>query len=383
MKVLLVGEYSGVHTQLAKSLRKKGIEVLFVSDGDAYKKFPNDINIEYKFYTGKRLLLKRFLNFYYIFLLYSGLQGIIQIFKYISQIRKLKNYDVVQIINPVALSGFGSIVNILFIKYLAKYNKSLFLCALGDDYYWVKGSMLNKRQVSMFSIIKLKYIYEYIHPLMYRYGFLYKFLNNYAISKSKKIIPGLYDYYVYYRNNHKCTDIVPIIVDIKHDVLPFKFEKYPIKIFHGWQPKKEARKGNDLFDEALKRLSEKYPDKIDYEILGGVDYNTYIQSFNKAVIFLDQCYSMDRGVNALLGMANGKVVLSGFVKALEKKYNTQFDPVVVHVNPNVNEIFNMLEELILNPKQLEIISKNSIDFIGRYHSEEFVLKKYFKIWQEK
>lgn len=383
MRVLLIGEYSGVHTQLAKSLRKNGIDVLLVSDGDAYKKFPNDINIEYNFHVSKNFFLKRFFNFYYMFLLYSGLQGIVQIFKYLDQIKKMKNFDVVQLINPVALSGFGSIVNIFFIRYLAKYNKNLFLCALGDDYYWVKGSMLNKRHVSMFSKIKWKYIYEYIHPFMYRYGFLYKFLNNYAIYKSRKIIPGLYDYYIYYKDNQKCTDIIPIIIDRKEEILPFKFKNYPIKIFHGWQPKKEARKGNDLFDEALKKLVGKYPDKVDYEILGGVDYNTYIQSFNSSVIFLDQCYSMDRGVNALLGMANGKIVLSGFVKELEEKYNTQFDPVIIHINPNVDEIFNKLEELILDPYRLEIISKNSINFIESYHSEEVVLEQYLRIWQEK
>lgn len=383
MKVLLVGEYSGVHTQLAKSLRENGVDVLTINDGDAYKKFKNDINIGYHFYSSKNIFFKRLLNLYYILLLYSGLQGIFQIFKFLSEIKKLKNFDVVQLINPVALSGFGSIVNIFFIRYLAKYNKNIFLCALGDDYYWVKGSILNKKQISMFTKIKLKYIYEYLHPFMYKYGFLYGFLNKYAISKSKKIIPGLYDYYFYYKDFDKCTDIIPILVEKKEDIKPFRFDGYPIKVFHGWQPKKEARKGNDLFDQALMDLIKKHPLKVDYEIVGGVDYNTYIQSFNNSVIFLDQCYSMDRGVNALLGMANGKVVLSGFVKQLEEKYNTQFNPVVVHVNPDVSDIFMKLEELILNPEKMEEISKNSIKFIEKYHSKEVVLSAYFKIWKGK
>ena len=45
MKILLIGEYSGVHTNLAKALKNKKIELTTVSDGDAYKKFNKDIFI--------------------------------------------------------------------------------------------------------------------------------------------------------------------------------------------------------------------------------------------------------------------------------------------------------------------------------------------------
>lgn len=89
---------------------------------------------------------------------------------------------------------------------------------------------------------------------------------------------------------------------------PLKFKDYPVNIFHGWQPNKEYRKGNIFFDEALNKLMNNYPDKVNYQIVGGLPYEEYIKTFNDSHIFLDQCMSMDQGVNALLALAKGKVV---------------------------------------------------------------------------
>jgi hypothetical protein len=43
--------------------------------------------------------------------------------------------------------------------------------------------------------------------------------------------------------------------------------------------------------------------------LRDIPYTTYINSYNKAHILLDQTYAYDQGYNALEAMAKGKVVL--------------------------------------------------------------------------
>ncbi|AZC05160.1 hypothetical protein DKE50_019695 [Acinetobacter nosocomialis] len=120
MKVLLIGEYSGVHTNLAKALKQKNINVCTVHDGDSYKKFESDVIIKYNRIESKNKYINFILKIYYQLLLYLGLSGCMQIFKYRDELSKLKGYDVVQIINPVFLSSFGSIVNIIVLKYLLK-----------------------------------------------------------------------------------------------------------------------------------------------------------------------------------------------------------------------------------------------------------------------
>ena len=87
MKVLLLGEYSGVHTNLAKALRDENHEVTLVHDGESFKKFPADFYIKYKMLEVKNRKLNLIIKFFYYFLNLSGFCGILQIFKYINVIK--------------------------------------------------------------------------------------------------------------------------------------------------------------------------------------------------------------------------------------------------------------------------------------------------------
>ena len=51
MKVLLLGEYSGVHTNLSKALKEKGYLVDLIHNGDSYKEFDADYLIKYNYYS--------------------------------------------------------------------------------------------------------------------------------------------------------------------------------------------------------------------------------------------------------------------------------------------------------------------------------------------
>lgn len=380
MKVLLIGEYSGVHTNLAKALIEKDVEVLTVHDGDSYKKFESDVIIKYRRFEPKNKYLNYVLKLYYQLLLYLGLSGCIQIFKYRKELNKLRGYDVVQIINPVFLSGFGSIVNIVVLRYLLRNNRKLFMCALGDDYVWVKGSLKNKKFKSMFHLMTLGNVRQYLHSMMYVYGFLYPYLNKLAIKKANRVIPGLYDYFYYYRNYNNCNEVIPIPIEID-DIKPLKFENYPINIFHGWQPNKEYRKGNLFFDQAIKKLIIKYPGKLNYQVVGGLPYKEYIKTFKDSHVFLDQCMSMDQGVNALLALAKGKVVFSGFDDYLCDYYSLKDKP-LLDAKPDFDIIYNQLEDLIVNPHLLDSYSERAILFMKRYHGFDYVVEKYIKIWSE-
>lgn len=383
MKVLLIGEYSGVHTNLAKALREQNIEVATVHDGDSYKSFTSDITIKYNRLSSKNKYINFILRWYYLILLYLGVLGCLQIFLHKDKLNSLRGYDVVQLINPVFLSGFGSIVNIFVLKMLIKNNNKIFMCALGDDYVWVKGSIKNKEFKSMFHLMRLGNMRQYLHSMMYVYGFFYAYLNKLVIKKSRRIIPGGYDYYYYYRHFNNCNEIVPIPIEVSVDVKPLKFDGYPINIFHGWQPGKEYRKGNLFFDDAVKKLLKNYPDKVVYQVVGGVPYSEYIKTFNDAHIFLDQCLSMDHGVNALLALAKGKVVFSGLDKDLESYCG--IDPSnrpLLNATPEVNAIYAQLENLILNPDLLNFYSVNAISFIEKRHSFNCVVSAYRKIWDD-
>ena len=52
MKILLVGEYSRLHNSLQEGLRALGHQVILISTGDYFKKYPSDIIIQRSFDTG-------------------------------------------------------------------------------------------------------------------------------------------------------------------------------------------------------------------------------------------------------------------------------------------------------------------------------------------
>ena len=83
MRILLLGEYSNVHWGLAEGLRALGHEVTVVSDGDVWKNYHRDIDLRRRS-LGKIDTLRYLYDIHRI-------------------IPKLRDYDVVQLINPVFL----------------------------------------------------------------------------------------------------------------------------------------------------------------------------------------------------------------------------------------------------------------------------------------
>lgn len=378
MKILLIGEYSGAYTLLSKKLRKEGHSVVWIHDGDAYKKFSGaDFNIKYNQVEAPSLFLK----FFYILLDFLGIKGIFAIRKYKNKIDTLRDFDVVQIINTKPLGEFGSYANIYFLKKIFNQNKRVYVSALGDDYIWVKNCLDKKVKYSMFDRLNFKNFYRFSWALLYVYGIGYKKLNELVFENSIKIIPGLFDYYYAYQSQgiSKCSDLVPLIVEPKvNNSVSFFSEK--INIFHGWQHNKELRKGNDIFDRAIKRLQNKYPLKVNYEIVSGLPYNEYIDKFSDAHVFIDQCFSLDQGVNGLLGMAAGKVVFSGYSEELRMYLKEDESEYLINALPNEDYIFEKLENLINNPNEMVKISNNAIKYIEKYHNPDVIYRQLMNIW---
>jgi glycosyltransferase involved in cell wall biosynthesis len=375
MNILLVGEYSGVHITLAKALRGKGHNVTLLSDGDSYKGFEKDFSIPYV--TSKNYLFRKLLIIGDLL----GIKGLLQYWRNVKLVQTLKEFDVVQIINPVALEGYGSIANLFFLRWLKRNNARIFLCALGDDYYWVKAALGREYRYSAMDNLSLHHIKPYLYPLKYRYGLFYHLLNRYAVNISQNVIPGLYDYYVAYSWHPKCTPVLPLpISDSRIAIKPTQCTRYPVKIFHGWQVGKEARKGNEIFHEALLLLKENYGDKIEYEVARSLQYDEYIRRFSDCHIFLDQCYSYDAGMNGLLGMAAGKVTFTGVESEIYEILEGEHQDHAINALPEVKYIYRTIADLIENPDKIEQISRAALNYVTERHSSESVAEKYLDVW---
>lgn len=380
MKVLLVGEYSGVHTNLAKNLIAQGYDVTTVSDGDGYKNFPRDVDLAvsengiFKSSTVKNILY------------YLGVKGILSYFKKSAELKKLKDFDIVQLINPAPITAYSSIANYMLLRKLKKNNGKFFLCALGDDYYWVKLCLSGKLKYSPLDKCSIFTFKNYLFSLKYIYGIGYKQLNDYAVEISRKIIPGLTDYKNAYAWSGKVTEIIGIPIDQAqiirtkniYESQSFIRDGNVVNVFHGWQRGKDIRKGNDILDATMLSLKDKYPAGLTYEVVSGLPYDEYIKRFDSADIFLDQLYSYDRGVNAILGMANGKLVVSGFEDFVVN--DELITEIGINGSPQQEKLEKAIEELIKNHILRNSIINKSLLYVLDNHDPELIVRKYINEW---
>lgn len=381
MKILLMGEYSGVHTTIAKKIKEsKEHNIYVVHDGDGYKNFKPDILIKFEGEKFNSKIIRKFYVVYILALNFLGLTGMLEILKYKKKLKELKNYDVVQLINPIFLSGFGAWVNLIIFYYLRKNNKKIVLLAVGDDTAWVKACLSKKIKYSFFDRMNTKNISKFLPTLFHLYSPAYYILNKYVVKKSDVVIAGVYDYFLSYDGECSRLEYIPLSIEINNNIDTFKFTGYPIRIFHGWQPGRDLKKGNDIFDKAILKLKENYSDKVDYQIVSNVSYDEYIKLFKDSIIFVDQCFSMDKGINALLGMAHAKVVFSGNDIALEQ-YNSSVKYSLIDALPDEKSLYLKLENLIKTPYLLEMYSKNAYDYVIKHHNIDYNISKFIEVWK--
>ncbi len=377
MKILLIGEYSGLHNTLKKGLQDLGHHVVLVSTGDAFKKYPADILLNKKYNSG---LLKKIKVAIYK-LTKKDITSIAVKNQFFKHQDTFKNFDVVQLINESPL-GIHPTEEKNIISFLKKHNKKLFLLSCGTDVTNVQYALNKKLRYSVF--------YDYFNGKAPKkqFDFALKYttppfikLHNYVHSVLDGIISSDLDYHIPLQGNQKYKGLIPNPINLSE--LPFIENpvKDKINIFLGINRSNYYTKGIRFFEEAIHRIQKKYAAKITVKIVENLPYATYIKSYNKAHIILDQVLSYDQGYNALEAMAKGKVVFTGAEKEFYEYYGLE-NPVAINALPDAQHIADELEKLIINPEKITQIAKNARAFIEKQHNNIAIAKKYIATWNQ-
>jgi len=376
MKILLVGEYSRLHNSLKEGLQALNHEVTLIAEGDYFKNYPADIKLNRRFQKG---ILKKFkVAFYKLFKLDIG--SLILKQQFFSNAKYLKGYDVVQLINQNPL-GIQPKDELEVIEFLRQNNTKLFLMACGTDYVSVNFAYNNPEMTSVLTPFFKDKINEkhYKHVLEKRSKEslrLYTYLKN----TCNGIIASDMDYHIPYKNEKKYIGLIPNPVNMdKIKYLPLNTEGLKV-IFHGINRANYYKKGNDIFEEALKIIEGQHKDKVKIIRAESMPYNDYIKAYDEAHILLDQIYAYDQGYNALEAMAKGKVVFTGASHEFLNYYNLEEDEVCIHAEADSRAIANKLEDLILNPHNITAISKRARAFIENEHDYIKIAQRYVATW---
>jgi len=376
MKVLLIGEYSRLHNSLKEGLEKLGHTATIVSNGDGFKKYPNDHDI------AARWLRKRIPN-----LLRQAIFRIsgcdIAVFEHAWRVRKLlsqlKEFDIVQLISETPLMApLG--VEYRLLKKLRVQNGKMFVLCSGADHVFMNAARSGKFRYSLLDpyladkLLKPEYLFALPH-LAARY----KKHHERMMRLAEGMIATDIDYAIALEGRPENLGMIPNPVNIDRLAFDPKLVDGKIVIFHGINRSAYHKKGNAFFERALDDIREKYGDRVEIIQTENVPYDVYIQSYDRAHIVLDQVYAYDQGYNALEAMAKGKVVFTGAETEFMEHYGLT-ERVAVNAVPDEKEISAALSFLIENPAEISNMGKRAREFVEQHHDYANIAKAYLNIW---
>lgn len=350
MKVLLLGEFSGFYKYLSEGLRENGHNVTWYAGGDGFKNI-TDMDGDIEGRTGNKFYDK----IVYPYRLVSGLKG----------------YDVVQLVNPMVFSPW---INARLIKMLKKNNKLVVISAVGTDYSVYQYQHRTKRAHEYYLLDECD-DYEVYYAKRTRYIKDYEKVMNYCDA----IIPGSCEYALAYEGNSKVLPIIRYPINLQQ----ISYQKNivvndKVVIFHGLS--RENFKGTRHIRVAMEKLKEKYPDEVEIIIDGHMPFEVYMDVMRRANVVIDQCKSYGQGFNALIALAQGKIVLGGAEKEAVMDDMTEECP-VWNITPDAEQIFSVLEHIVLNRECISDWGEKSRQYIEKYFDYTDNAKAYEVAWK--
>ena len=353
MKILLLGEFSALHKNLKEGLISLGHEVDIASSGDGWKNISRDIDLSVK---GNYITQK--------------IKHVINLFK-LTQL--VKNYDVVQLMNPFIFYN-KLIPNTFFYKKLIQNSKKFYLLGAGDDaYFWANGR--KKLKYGPFDDF-LKYDMNNANGFFMENQRAFQ-VNKFIADNCDGIIPIMFEYETSYDKHPNLKKTIPIPINIEK--IEYKENKIigKIVVFHGLN--RYGFKGTRHVEEAFKILEKKYPNDLELIIDGNMPLEKYLEVMRKTNIVIDQTNSYSLGVNGIYALSMGKVVLGGVEPESLKSLEVENSP-AINIKPNAQSIVEEIEKLLEKKEQLRDIGLQSRKFAKETHSHIKIAKKYLKAW---
>jgi glycosyltransferase involved in cell wall biosynthesis len=198
------------------------------------------------------------------------------------------------------------------------------------------------------------------------------------------IISGLYEYDVAYRPHFpEKTTFIPFPIDIIRNNIPKVAEPNgKIRFFIGIQRQRSVLKGTDIMLRALERVIANYPDKAEMVKAESVPFSQYKEMMHSSDVLLDQIYSYTPAMNALLAMSQGLIVVSGGEPESYDILDEKDLRPIINVQPDEEDIYRQLEELVLHPERIAQLKRDSIAYIERHHDSIKVAQRYIEAWSK-
>lgn len=359
MKILLLGEYSGLYKFLKEGLQELGHEVCLMANGDGWKKIDGADCLLTEDARGKNFFIK----FYK------------KIISPIFDTKKYDGYDVIQIVNPAI---FLWPINWIMMRIIRKKAKKLYVSVAGPDYYvykaWEKGIFRYDVFDDNDALIRIYNGKNLMSKAM-------RFSTKYLMKNADGIIPS--EAFIYsepYRKFKNVTRTIAFPINLKDIEYSENVVSDKITIFHGINRIEE--KGSRYIIEAMRIIEEKYPERVRCLIFEKLPFNEYKRILSETNIVIDQCKSYGYGINACISMAQGKIVMGGLEREVEEMGKIKECP-IINILPCVDDIVKKIEN-IMNWDESKFIEvgRKGRSFVSTYHNYLERSKDYLACWSK-
>lgn len=341
MKVLLLHEMSGVHTELRRGLRALGVDARIATFGDGFKRYGTDMVLGRDGPGVRAAASKAFRQL-------LGAPG-------------FRRFDIVQTISP---DPFFRPLAPLLERYVFEDGGRCVYVAAGSDAIYRKH------------VQELRYRPPHAwfdDPKRYRR--LRSLLAGFA-----KVVPVCWEYHhAMRRAGLDPTPVMPFPIDLsRHRVRPPRTSG-KLRVFHPLNRSDLSWdfKGTRPIQQAFERLRQRHGDVAEFFCAGGMDHAAYDALTDDVDIIVDQAWSYSYGMSAAYGLAKGKVVLSG-MEDEARGHGYYRDCPVVNLLPDADAIERSIEALLADRAALRARGEAGRHFAERHHDHVAVAEAFLE-----
>ncbi len=345
MKILLIGDLSSAGYYLQMGLESLGIYTTHIGYQNGWRENPIQINLTSR---------------------YKGIIGKVHNYVKPFTLNNLKGYDLVIFLDYFTFPRtFG--INSNMVRKIQENNKNSFLWVMGcDSTFREWGKIYNSELCEpclKFDQKSKKCNCENNSQEEQRF-----------LSGISKIIPCSYEYFEAHKSHSKISSIIQLPMIVKNvEDLP---RNKKIKFFHGLN--RYGFKGTDRVEAVFSKLKNQYSNVAEFKIDGKMSFENYNALLLNQDVIVDQLYNKSLGINSLLTLAQGKILIAGDPKFVCEKLNIPLPPMIT-TGHDLESLTNSITGCINNYNQYKNYAEEGRKYIAQYHSPEIVASKFLNL----
>ena len=194
----------------------------------------------------------------------------------------------------------------------------------------------------------------------------------------------MYEYHTAYKEiyGHKLT-YIPFPSESDSNAGAIYDGKRKVRIFIGIQKERSIYKGTDIILRVLERVAAEHPNECEVLKAENVPFEQYSRMVNDCDVLIDQLYGYSPGMNALLAMSKGKIVVGGAEEECYEILEEKTLRPMVNIIPDEEHIHSQLKWIIDNKEKIATMQRESIEFVKKHHLPEKVAQEYIDFWQSR